>query len=428
MLSDLLIISGLILLNGFFALSELAVLSAKPTRLRMLANAGRAGAGTALKLAEDPSRFLSSVQIGITLVGIFAGAYGGATLSAPLAERLATVPLLASHADTLAFGGVVAVLTYLSLIIGELVPKQLALAHAEPLAAFVSRPMRLMAALSAPLVGLLDVSTRLVLKLLGQHAAVRHKVSDEEIHALLAEASEAGVVERSEHEMLHRVMRFADRPVEAIMTPRPDILWLDIDADQHTLLMLLETRPHSRLPVCRGELDEIQGIVLLRDLLIQHLRGEPLDVQKAMRTPLVVQEGMRALGLLEILRVSAIPIAIVVDEYGSVQGLVTAMDILAALAGETSETLAQDNPMVARAEDGSYLLDGGLPLDEMAELLGLSGEGLPRKCHTLGGFVLHHLGHLPRMGEQFEHEGQVFEVVDMDGRRIDRVMVRQSSP
>jgi len=247
MLSDLLIISGLILLNGFFALSELAVLSAKPTRLRMLANAGRAGAGTALKLAEDPSRFLSSVQIGITLVGIFAGAYGGATLSAPLAERLATVPLLASHADTLAFGGVVAVLTYLSLIIGELVPKQLALAHAEPLAAFVSRPMRLMAALSAPLVGLLDVSTRLVLKLLGQHAAVRHKVSDEEIHALLAEASEAGVVERSEHEMLHRVMRFADRPVEAIMTPRPDILWLDIDADQHTLLMLLET---SRTPAC----------------------------------------------------------------------------------------------------------------------------------------------------------------------------------
>lgn len=423
MLSDLLIIFSLILLNGFFALSELAVLSARPARLRLLAQAGRPGAEIALRLVDDPSRFLSTVQIGITLVGIFAGAYGGATLSAPLAEWLGEVPMLASHADTLAFGGVVAVLTYLSLIVGELVPKQLALAHAEPLAAFVAPPMTLMARLSAPLVWLLDVSTRLMLRLLGQHAVVRQKVSDEEIHTLLAEATEAGVVERGEHAILHRVMRFADRSIEAIMTPRPDIVWLDTQADESTLLHVLETSPHARLPVCRGELDEIEGVVLVRDLLIQQLRDEPFNVGKAMRPPLIVQEGMRALSLLERLREAPIPIAFVVDEYGTLQGLITAMDILAALAGETRETLSQDNPMVVRTEDGSYLLDGGLPVDELADLLGLSGEEFPRGFHTLAGYVLHRLGHLPAIGESFERDGHVFEVVDMDGRRIDRVMV-----
>ncbi|MEW6316035.1 MAG: hemolysin family protein [Pseudomonadota bacterium] len=428
MLTDVLIILGLILLNGFFALSELAVVSARPVRLRLLAKAGRRGAETALRLAEDPSRFLSSVQIGITLVGIFAGAYGGATLSAPLAEGLVDVPLLAPHAEVLAFGIVVAALTYLSLIVGELVPKQLALAHAEPLAAFVAPPMSLIARFSAPLVWLLDASTRLGLRLLGQHAAVRQKVSDEEIHALLGEATEAGVVERSEHAMLHRVMRFADRPIEAIMTPRPDIVWLDIHADERTLLHLLESSPHSRLPVCRDELDDIEGVVLVRDLLIQRLRGEEFDLQKAMRSPLVVQEGMRALNLLESLREAPIPIAFVVDEYGTLQGLVTAMDILAALAGETTETAGSENPMVVRAEDGSYLLDGGLPLDELLEVLGLADEELPRGFHTLAGYVLYHLGHLPEIGEHFEREGHVFEVVDMDGRRIDRVLVRRIRP
>lgn len=427
MLIDLLIILGLILLNGFFALSELAVISARPARLRMLAKAGRRGAETALRLTEDPSRFLSSVQVGITLIGIFAGAYGGATLSGPLAERMAEIPLLAPHAASLALGVVVAGLTFLSLIIGELVPKQLALAHAEPLAAWVARPMSLLARVSAPVVWLLDVSTRMVLRLLGQQAAVRDKISDEEIHAILAEASEAGVVERSEHAILQRVMRFADRPVEAVMTPRPDMVWVDADTDEAGLLHLLQSTPHARLPVCRGELDELEGVVLVRDLLIQRMEGRALDLRSVMRPPLVVQEGMRALSLLEHLRHASVPIAFVVDEYGSLQGLVTAMDILAALAGETAETLGPANPMVVRSEDGSYLLDGGLPLDELAELLGLVDAGEFRGFHTLAGYVLHNLGHLPKIGEQFEAEGQVFEIVDMDGRRIDRVLVRKAS-
>ena len=426
MLADFLIVLGLIVLNGFFALSELAVISARPARLRVLAKAGRPGAETALRLAAEPSRFLSSVQVGITLVGIFAGAYGGTTLSGPLASWLADIPWLAPYSASLAFAVVVVGLTYLSLIIGELVPKQLALAHAEPLAALVARPMSLLAWISAPLIWLLDTSTRLTLRLMGQDALVRDKVSDEEIHALLAEAREAGVVERGEHAMLQRVMRFADRPVESIMTPRPDMVWLDVDSDDVALLGVLRASPHARLPVCRGELDELEGVVLVRDLLIQRLQGETLDLRKVMRPPLVVQEGMRALTLLERLRQAPVPIAFVADEYGSLQGLVTAMDILAALAGETAETAGPANPMVVLAEDGSYLLDGGLPLDEVAELLGLADIGALRGFHTLAGYVLHHLGHLPEIGEQFGLEGYVFEVVDMDGRRIDRVRVRQS--
>lgn len=425
MLIDYLIVFGLILLNGFFALSELAVISARPARLRMLAKAGRHGAETALRLVEDPSRFLSTVQVGITLVGIFAGAYGGTRLSGPLAEQLAQFPALAEHSTQVAFGIVVASLTFLSLIIGELVPKQLALAHAEPLAALVAPPMRLLALVSAPIVWLLDVSTRLVMRLLGQHGAVRKKVSDDEIHALLAEASEAGVVERSEHAILERVMRFADHPVEAIMTPRPDIVWLDVDAGADGLLQLLQDMPHTRLPVCKRELEHLEGVVLVRDLLIQHLQGESFDLRRAMHDPLVVQEGMRALRLLERLRQAPVPIAFVVDEYGSLQGLVTAMDILAALAGETAETQGPANPMIVSAEDGSYLLDGSLPLDELAELLTLEGWEELKGFHTLAGYVLHHLGHLPEMGEHFEEQGHRFEVVDMDGRRIDRVLVRK---
>ena len=428
MLTDLIIVLGLIMLNGFFALSELAVISARPARLRMLAKAGQRGAETALRLSQDPSRFLSSVQVGITLVGIFAGAYGGATLSGPLAERMEAVPVLAPHAASLALGLVVAGLTFLSLIIGELVPKQLALAHAEPLASLVARPMSLLARISAPLIWLLDISTRLTLRLMGQDAVVRDKISEDEIHAILAEASEAGVVERGEHAILKRVMRFADRPVESIMTPRPDIVWLDVDSDAAALLGVLQASPHVRLPVCRGELDELEGVVLVRDLLIQQLQGETLDLRKVMRPPLVVQEGMRALALLERLRQASVPIVFVADEYGSLQGLVTAMDILAALAGETAETAGPANPMVVLAEDGSYLLDGSLPLDELAELLGLADIGEWRGFHTLAGYVLQQLGHLPKIGEQFEARGYRFEVVDMDGRRIDRVRVRHILP
>jgi len=424
MLVDVLIILALILLNGFFALSELAVISARPARLRMLERAGHRGAGEALRLVEDPSSFLSTVQIGITLVGIFAGAYGGAALSGPLAAGLSAIPLLAQHGEMIALGVVVASLTYLSLIVGELVPKQLALAHAEQLATAVARPMRVLAALSAPLVWLLGASSWLILRLLGQQALVRQKVSDEEIHALLAEASEAGVVEPNEHAMLRSVMRFADRSVEALMTPRPDIAWLDAGADEAALLRVLRASSHMRLPVCRGELDEIEGVVLVRDLLIQLLQGQPIDLSKAMRPPLVVQEGMRALSLLERLRETRIPIAFVVDEYGSLQGLVTAMDILASLAGETTETQAATNPMVAREEDGGYLIDGGLALDELGTLLNLSGLGALRGFHTLAGLVMHQLGRLPEIGEGFDYQGYRFVVVDMDGRRIDRVRVR----
>lgn len=420
---ELLFILALILMNGFFAMSELAVISARRARLRSMAEQGSRSARSALRLLEARSRFLSTVQVGITLIGIFAGAYGERSLAAPLSAWLTEIPSLAPYSAALALAIVVAVITYLSLILGELVPKQLALANAERAAAFVARPMQWLSVAFTPLVVLLDVSSRLVLRLLGRHAEHRQKVTDEEIRMLLAEAAEAGVVERAERDMIGGVMRLADRRIEALMTPRVDMAWLDIDTAETELRERLRDHPHSRFVVSRGELDEVLGLVQCRDLLARLLDGRPLDIGAALRQPLFLHEGIGALKALEQLRRAPIPVAVVVDEYGSVLGLVTAMDILAAIAGDLAETLEAGEPSAVRREDGSWLLDGGLPVDELRDLLALPGAAETPAFHTLAGLVLQELGHVPRSGEHFELEGYRFEVMDMDGHRVDKVLV-----
>lgn len=420
---ELLIVLLLIVLNGLFAMSELAVVSARRARLQVLAEQGSKGAAAALKLTEHPGRFLSTVQIGITLIGIFAGAYGGATLSEPLAAWLTQYPAFAPHADALALTLVVALITYLSLIVGELVPKQLALRNPERIATLAARPMMVLAFCAAPVVHLLDLSANLGLRLFGAEAQTEQKVTDEEIRTLIKEATEAGVVEHSEQAMIQGVMRLADRPVKALLTPRPDIVWLDPgDSDAENVATLRES-PYSRYPVCRGSVDEILGVVQAKDLLDDALAGKPLDLRACLREAPVVHEDASALGLLETLRTSPLPLAFVVDEYGDLIGMVTATDVLESIVGDMAEHDGSVEPDVVVREDGSWLLDGGLPIDEMKELLHLRELPDEDEFNTLAGYLLARLGHLPATGEVMQSDGYRFEIVDMDGRRIDKVLV-----
>ncbi len=420
---DLATVILLILLNGFFAMSELAVVSSRKARLQVLADEGHSGAKQALRLAEEPGRFLSTVQIGITLVGIFAGAFGGTRLAGPLAELLEAVPWVASHSQALALGLVVAGITYLSLIVGELVPKQLALRNAEKIAAFVARPMALLDWLATPLVGLLDRSTKLGLRLLGRETVPGPTVTDEEIRTLIAEATRAGVVKQVEQEMIEGVMRLADRPVGVLMTPRPDVVWLDLQGDPDESRRIIRESGHSYFPAGSGSIDEVQGIVQVRDLLGQCLDGQPLDIRAALREPLVVPESTSAVRVLELLKEQTIHVALVVDEYGSLQGLVSSEDILESIVGELPDQGERTEPEIVQREDGSWLLDGGLAIDETMALLGWRELPVSGSFNTLAGLVLAHLDRVPTVGETFTLRGYRFEVVDMDGRRIDRVLV-----
>lgn len=420
---ELLIIVLLVVLNGFFAMSELAVVSARRARLQLLAEDGHRGARVALQLAAEPGRFLSSVQVGITLIGILAGAFGGATLAQELEHYLRAVPPLVPYADVLALGAVVAGITYLSLILGELVPKQLALRNAERIAVVVARPMRGLAWLMAPLVYVLDISARAGLWLLGGRGETPQIVTDEEIKTLVAEATEAGVVAHAEQAMIVSVMRLADRPVQAIMTPRPDIVWLDLDDSVEQLRHLLRQSDYSRFPVGRGQIDEVLGVVQARDLLNQWLEGQSLDVQAALREAPVVHGNVGALRVLEILKQSPLAMALVVDEYGGLEGLVTVTDILEAIVGELAEHDRDTEPEIVQREDGSWLVDGGVAIDQIKELLNLRELPEEGEFHTLAGLVLQQLGHLPTASEHFVCGGYRFEVVDMDGRRIDKVLI-----
>jgi magnesium and cobalt exporter, CNNM family len=426
MIWQVLIVAVLILLNGFFALSELAIVSARRVRLEGMAEAGSRGAARALELAEDPTGFLSTVQVGITLIGIFAGAYGGTTLSAPLAEALRGVPGLAAHAQTLAFTLVVLVTTYLSLIIGELVPKRIALQNAEAIAAAVSGPMALLAGAGKPVVWFLRVSTEAVLRLLGRHAVEASAVTEEEVKALIAEGTDAGVFHEAERKMLEGVIRFADRPVRAIMEPRTAIVWLSADDPLEAVLDEIAASGHSRFPLAAGDLDEIIGIVQVKDVL-ELLRRGGGDLREVARPPLYVGEGTPALRLLELFRSSGLHMALVVDEYGALEGLATPTDILTSIAGELPEEGAEAEPGAVMREDGSWLMDGSLPIDRASDILGLKGPATDEYA-TLAGLVLREMGRIPEAGECVDAHGWRFEVVDMDGRRIDKLLVRPSAP
>lgn len=416
---DVAIILALIALNGLFAMSELAIVSSRKPRLQALAKIGRPGAGTALRLSENPGRLLSAGQIGITLIGILAGAYSGASLGGPLGERLALIGLPASWG----FGTVIVLTTYASLIIGELVPKQFALRSPETIAALVAVPMNAFAIATAPVVWILDKSSALVFRVLGLKRESEDQVTAEELHMMVAEASKSGVIEESERAIISGVVRLADRPVREVMTPRTDIDWIDVDADAETIRARLIETPHTRLPVAEGSVDRIVGVLQSRDVVAAILEKRELDVRALMRPLRVVPDQVDAMDALETLRVAEVPMVLVNDEYGHLEGIVTPADLFIAIAGQfASDQDEGTDPAIVERDDGSLLISGSLSADSLAERLEID---LPddRDYATAAGYVLSVLRHLPTVGERFEEQGWRFEVVDMDGRKIDKLLV-----
>lgn len=423
--TDLLIISGLILLNGIFAMSELAIVSARTARLRSAAQQGSAGAKTALALAADPGKFLSTVQIGITLVGIIAGAYSGASLGGPVGERLAAIGFPPDWAEQAGFAAVIALTTYFSLVIGELVPKQVALRAAAPIAITMARPMALLARVAAPLVWLLDTSSGLLIRLLGVQPAGQSAVTAEELHMLFAEATRTGIIETEQHQMLQGVVRLAQRPVREVMTPRTDLDWIDINADEEAVRALLEESPHSVWPVADGSPDKVMGLVRVREVLGALLAGEGVVLESIMKRAEVVPDQLDAVDALRVLQQADIAMAMVHDEYGHLDGIVTPVDLLTALVGDfASDQDPDDTPGLVERADGSLLVAGSLSADALADRLGLD-YGDDREFATVAGFCLAVLKKLPSEGEFFEEQGWRFEIIDLDERRIDKVLVSE---
>lgn len=422
---EILVVFFLIIANGVFAMSEMAVVAARKARLQQLANQGNANARIALELANAPNQFLSTVQIGITLIGILAGAFGGATLANKLASVLSRLPLLAPYSQVLGLGIVVVSITYLSLVIGELVPKRLALNSPERIAATIAIPMQMLAVVAAPVVHLLSSSTDLVLRVLRVQPSTEPQVTEEEIKVLIDQATEAGTFEAAEQNMVERVFRLGDRRVSSLMTPRPDIIWLDLDDSLEENQHKITQSVHARFPVCQGSLDNALGIVHVNDLFTRSLAGEPIDLLALLQQPLFVPENTQALKVLELFKQSGTHIALVVDEYGIIQGLVTLTNVLEAIVGDIPSIDEQGESQAVQREDGSWLLDGMLPVDDFKELFEvkeLPGEERGN-YHTLGGFVVMHLGRIPAAADHFEWSGLRIEVVDMDGNRVDKVLV-----
>jgi len=420
---EIAIVVALTLLNGVFSMSELAVVSSRKARLQTMADNGDRGARAALRLIEDPGRFLSTVQIGITLVGVVAGAYGGATLGDRFGDWLDTVPALTGYGQAIGVATVLVAITYLSIVLGELIPKRIALKNPERVASLVARPMRTLSRIAAPMAWLLGASTDVALRLLGLHGEREETVTEEEVRSMISEGTQAGVFAPEEKEMIDGVLRLADRSVRSIMTPRPDVVWLDIDDPQDLVLNEIKTGGHSRYPVCRGELDELVGVVHTRDLLDDAVHGRAFSLAASAAKPLVVHDGTPILKLLDLMKTSGHHMAVVVDEYGSIEGLVTITDIVETIAGDLPEAGEEPEVAAVRRADGSWLIEGWMPVDEFEDTVGIRGLRGDGDFHTVAGFVLHRLGHLPQAGEAFEHDGMRFEVVDMDGRRIDKLLV-----
>ncbi len=421
--SSFAILVALIFLNGVFSMSELAIVSARTSRLRVAADNGSRGARVALQLAADPGKFLSTVQIGITLVGIVAGAYSGATMGGPVGERLQAFGVPERYADNAGFALVIALTTYFSLVVGELVPKQLALRIALPIAVTMSRPMAWLAVAAKPFVWLLDTSSTLLLRLFGIAHRGDHALTAEELHMVFTEATHSGVIEEQERAIMSGVMRLADRPVRELMTPRTELDWIDLNAGEAEIRAEIAATPHSLLPVADGSSDRMVGVVKVKDVLAALLAGEPVRLADLMRKAEVVPDQLDAMDALRMLQQSGTAMAMVHDEYGHLEGVVTPADLLAAIAGKFVSHLDEgDEPMVVERGDGSLLVAGALPADALAERLDLT---LPetREFATAAGYVLWMLKKLPAEGEHFADQGWRFEVVDMDGRKIDKLLV-----
>ena len=424
----------LILANGVLAMAEIAVVSARKVRLKRRADKGDRKAKTALELAEEPNQFLATIQIGITLVGTLAGAFGGTTVARKLASLLVNVPYIGPYAQTISVSLVVLIITYLSLVIGELAPKRLALNNAEKVAASLAPIMQTLSKITAPLVNLLDTSTDLVVKLLGVKPSDEPALTPEELKTFLDLGTKTGVIEETEQEMIESVMRLDERRIGAVMTPRPEIIWLDLDEPPERLRQTIAQSEHSRFLVVQDGLDNVVGILRVKELFSKEkknekeIRYQAQDLQELLHPPLFVPESMSILRALELFKQQSTHIALVTDEYGIIQGMVTHHDILEAIVGFIPAD-EYEEPLAIQREDGSWLLDGMMPTDELKELLDL--ETLPSEganYQTVSGLIMSQLGSIPSEGQYFEWDNLCFEVVDMDVRRVDKVLVRTVRP
>lgn len=420
----------MILANGVFAMSEIAVVAARKVRLQQRAEDGDERAKTALELAHDPNKFLSTVQFGITMVGVLAGAYGGATIAEKLAVPISQIPELARYANAIALGIVVTGITVMSLIIGELVPKRIGLNNPEAIASWVARPMILLSKIGGPVVGALTAATNLVLRMFGVKGEAEPNLTEDEIKALISQGAETGAVGATEENIVQRVFQLGDQRVAAIMTPRPDIEWIDVDASEEELREFLASHSHTQFVVCHGGLDEVLGIVRSADLLPIAFKGSRIELRALVREALFVPDSMPAVQLLESFRGSHKHVALVMDEYGAVEGLVTVTDLLTAIVGDLPADASEAQGAFVSRADGSWLVDGSAAMEEVQTHFGM--DALPEEeagaYHTIGGFVMARLGRVPKAADNFEWGGMKFEVMDMDGRRIDKVLVSRKTP
>jgi putative hemolysin len=421
---EIVVILLLILVNGFFALSEMALVSARRTRLQAAAEQGRSGAKSALALLEDPTTLLSAIQIGITLISILTGLYSGATFAGRLSQELVALGIDSNYIEQISSAVVVISVGYLTLIVGELVPKRVALTHAESLAMFVAPVMRVFARIMAPFVWLLRTSVNVVLKILPVSSAPHAAVTEDDVRALVAEGTQAGVFLASERRLLEGVMALADRKVGSIMIPRQDVIWLDLEEPLETLWQQARESGHARFLVARGKLDNLLGMISLADLTDAVHRGR-LDTQRDLQPPLHIPDSLSVLQLLDQFQKSSTHLAIVTDEYGEIEGITTPIDILKAIAGELPELGSRERPEVVQRSDGSWLVDGHLSIEELQQKLGRR-DMVGRDYHTVAGFVLARLGRIPKAGDTLTWRDLKIEIMDMDGVRIDKVMLHSS--
>ena len=417
--SEILIIVSVILINGVLAMSEMAVASSRKARLQQRINEGDKKADKVLSLLQEPNLFLSTVQIGITLIGVFTGAVGGATLAEPLGNLLERVPVLTDYADSIALGIVVISITFVSILLGELVPKRIALHSPEQIASFLAGPMIVVSKLFAPPIWLLGKLSDFILNLLGIKHGSEPPVTEEEIQLLIDQGTEAGIFEEAEHDMVEGVFSLGDQRVYSLMTPRPDVIWLDIDDTPEIILEKIGNNDFSRFPVRQGTLDMILGIVKARDLLVPILGGKQIVLKEILKPAFYVPETMQASRALEILKEKGTDMLLVIDEFGGLQGLLTINDILEEIVGE----MEIDEPQYTQRQDGSWLLDGMLEVDEFKEIFDFKTLPHESEYETLSGFVMMSLGRVPQETDYFEWNSYNFEVIDMDGRRVDKVLV-----
>ncbi len=412
-------------INGVFAMAEIAMVSSRRARLKQYADKGDRGASAALELLETPNRFLSTIQVFVTLVGIFSGAYGVTQLSGPFGEYLQNFDFIAPYANLASFVIVVLLTTYFSLIIGELVPKRIALNNPEAISSMIAKPLSILSILSKPVVNLLSTSSEIGIRLLGVKPSQEPSITEEEIKVLVEQGRQIGVIEEAERDMVSGVFRLGQRRVDALMTPRLEMAWFDIHAPLEEFWEFVTETPHSRIPVAEGNLDNILGYIQTRDLVGISPEDSDFDLEDLIKEPIYLAENMAALRALDAIQTSGVHLAIVIDEFGGITGMVTDYDILEAIVGEIPEDSADTDYLVIQREDGSWLFDGMIVIDQLKDTLGLAEmPGEERSAYqTLSGFVMSQLGRIPKTGAKFTYEGFEFEVVDMDGRRVDRVLV-----